>query len=228
MDFDPRDWGYGHFQYEGYKATVDEARARWDGRLEVLAGVEIDYQGVYEDDIARFLADKVFDFVLGSVHACREGWFDPEFLASHEERYAYGLYFREMDQLVRCRLFDCIGHLDYVKRFGVEAYGAFDFPRWVPVLEKVLAAAIQHGLGMEINTSGLRQAPGETFPGLPALELYHRLGGRVLTVGSDAHRPEDVGVHVPLALDLAREAGFDSITFFQYRQPHYLPLGGLK
>lgn len=226
VDFDPRDWGYGYFDYERYEAAIGEAQDRWEGRLDVLSGVEVDYQYAYEDEIVQFLADKRFDFVLGSVHACRNGWFDAEFFGAHDEECAYGLYFQQMSCLTQSGLFDCIGHLDFAKRFGGEAYGPFDFAGWASVLEEILAAAVQRGLAIEINTSGLRQAPAETFPGLPALELYHRLGGRTLTVGTDAHVSEDVGVAIPVALDLAREAGFDSVAFFRDRQPHYIPIGG--
>ena len=145
---------------------------------------------------------------------------------AHGEERAYGLYFAQLERLIRSDLFDCIGHLDFAKRFGVEAYGPFDFNRWVPELEAVLAGAVRHGLAIEINTSGLRQAPGETFPGLLSLELYHRLGGRMLTVGTDAHRSEQVGSDIPLALDLARKAGFERVAFFRGRQPHLVRLDG--
>jgi len=228
VDLDPLDWGYGYFDYEGYKVAIEEAQTRWEGRLEVLGGIEVDYRDIYEEDIVRFLDDKEFDFVLGSVHACQDGWFNPKLFDAHDEERAYGLYFEQMKHLIQSDLFDCIGHLDFVKRFGVDAYGPFDVTRWAPVLEEILAGAVQHGLAIEINTSGLRQAPGETFPGLSTLELYHHLGGRILTVGTDTHGPEHVGSDIPLALDLAREAGFDSIAFFQDRQPHRIPLDGAR
>lgn len=81
---------------------------------------------------------------------------------------------------------------------------------------------MERGVGLEINTSGLRQAPGETYPGLEILRWYKELGGQILTVGSDAHTVEDLGIGVANALDLAREAGFEAITLFEKREPRQL------
>jgi len=222
VDFDPRDPGLGYFDYEGYKAAIAAAQERWRGQLDILGGIEVDYQRRYQEDIVRFLDGKEFDFVLGSVHACRDGWFVPEFLRAHSEADAYGLYFSEMKHLIHCGQFDCISHFDVVKRFGVQTYGPFDFSRWAPVVEELLTEAVKSGLAMEINASGLRQAPGETYPGVPTMELYRSLGGEMVTVGSDAHRPEDVGEGVSVALAAASEAGFDQVTIFRNRGPEFI------
>ena len=224
LDFHPLDPGCGYFDYQGYKAAIRRAQERWRGRLEVLAGIEVDYQHRFEEQIERFLSDKGFDFVLGAVHACSEGWFYPDFLADRTEEAAYGMYFDELAHLLECDFFDSVSHIDIVKRFGVQVYGRFDFERWAGTLEELLTAIIEKGWGLEINTSGLRQAPGETFPGLPTLELYHDLGGRLLTIGSDAHRPDDVGEGVAAGLALARQAGFDHVTVFRDRRPEAVSL----
>jgi histidinol-phosphatase (PHP family) len=224
VDFHPLDPGCGYFDYHGYKAAIRGAQERWEGQIDVLAGIEVDYQQRFEGEIELFLADKEFDFVLGAVHACSEGWLLPDFFANRTEEASYGMYFSEMAHLLQCDFFDSVSHLDIVKRFGAQAYGPFDFTRWATTLEELLAAIIENGLGLEINTSGLRQAPGETFPGLPTLELYHDLGGEMLTIGSDAHRPEDVGEGVAAGLALAREAGFDHVTVLRDRRPESVSL----
>jgi histidinol-phosphatase (PHP family) len=45
------------------------------------------------------------------------------------------------------------------------------------------------------------------------------MGGTVLTVGSDAHRPQDVGADVPAALHMARVAGFTHVAVYERRMP---------
>jgi histidinol-phosphatase (PHP family) len=88
----------------------------------------------------------------------------------------------------------------------------------------VLRAAVERGVGLEINTSGLRQAPGEPYPAQTVLSWYRALGGEILTLGSDAHHSDDLGAGVTEALDLARELGFRAIATFEARQPRWIDL----
>jgi histidinol-phosphatase (PHP family) len=117
-----------------------------------------------------------------------------------------------------------IGHLDIVKRYGVQHYGPFDPGRYAEAIDAVLRACVDTGIGLEINTSGLRGPPRETFPTLPVLCRYRELGGEILTIGSDAHTAGDLARDIPQALDLAAAAGFRAIALFVDRQPTWLPI----
>jgi histidinol-phosphatase (PHP family) len=79
-------------------------------------------------------------------------------------------------------------------------------------------------MGLEINTSGLRQLPAEPYPDLTVLYWYRELGGEVLAVGSDAHHVDDLGAGIVEALTLARQAGFRAIATFERRQVRWLDL----
>ena len=83
---------------------------------------------------------------------------------------------------------------------------------------------MERGKGIEVNTSGLRQGAGETMPGIRCLKLYKELGGTVITVGSDAHLPEDVGSGFIEALGLVKKAGFDRIARYEKRMCLFQPL----
>ena len=83
-----------------------------------------------------------------------------------------------------------------------------DMSRHAEKLDQVLAALVQAEKALEVNTSGLRQKLGETMPNLPILKRYHALGGRLVTLGSDAHCTEDLGKGIDQGMDLlAPEAG---------------------
>ena len=79
-------------------------------------------------------------------------------------------------------------------------------------------------MGLEVNTSGMRQRPGEPYPCLEILRWYREMGGDVLTAGSDAHHVDDLGAGVGEALDLARAAGFRAVTTFEARKPRWKDL----
>jgi histidinol-phosphatase (PHP family) len=79
-------------------------------------------------------------------------------------------------------------------------------------------------MGLEINTSGLRQSPGEPYPGLTILQWYRELGGEILTLGSDTHHTNSLGAGLAQAQDLAQAAGFRAITVFEQRKGHWIDL----
>jgi histidinol-phosphatase (PHP family) len=144
------------------------------------------------------------------------------YFARRSVREAYQPYFAEARRAVESGLFDLIGHLDLAKRYGVRYYGPFDLSLFAAEIREILKLAVERGVGLEINTSGLRQAPHETYPGLEVLRWYRELGGQVLTIGSDAHSVKDLGKGIAEAFGLAREAGFEAVTLFEKREPRRL------
>jgi histidinol-phosphatase (PHP family) len=232
-DFDPRDRGCGFFDYTFFHRQIKAQRERYGDSLAIRAAVEVTYQASLEKEIRAFLESKELDYVVGSVHLVEDGqgWA----IVSEEgrcERYftrrsvreAYQPYLAEMRRAVESDLFDLIGHLDLVKRYGVRYYGPFAPSLFAAEVREILKLAVERGVGLEINTSGLRQAPRETYPGLEVLRWYRELGGQVLTVGSDAHSVKDLGKGIAEALGLAREAGFDAVTLFEKREPRRLKI----
>ena len=56
------------------------------------------------------------------------------------------------------------------------------------------------------------------------LKLYRDLGGKILTLGSDAHQPADLGGGIAQGQELARSCGFDQICYFLHHEPHFIKL----
>ena len=56
------------------------------------------------------------------------------------------------------------------------------------------------------------------------LALYREMGGEKVTVGSDAHRPEDVGCFIRQRQELLRECGFRYFTTFTGGEPEFKEL----
>jgi histidinol-phosphatase (PHP family) len=232
-DFDPRDYSHDFFDYALFRRQIEAQRESYGDSLAIRAAVEVTYQASREEEISEFLKGKELDYVIGSVHLVEDGqeWAMvseegkcERYFARRSVREAYQPYFAEVRRAVESGLFDLIGHLDLVKRYGVRCYGPFDLSLFATEIREILKLAVERGVGLEINTSGLRQAPHETYPGLEVLRWYRELGGRILTVGSDAHSVEDLGKGIPEALCLAREAGFEALTLFEKRKPRRLKI----
>jgi histidinol-phosphatase (PHP family) len=223
-DFDPRDPYYNELNVGAYSRDLEACRAELDGRVVVLKGVEVDYQPRFDARVRDFLARHPFDFVIGSVHFVDGLYVGDALLETHDRDTAYRRYFDAVRVAAASGLFDVLGHLDLLKRHATRRWGTFDAARYADEIEAVLRAAVETGTGLEINTSGLRQAPAETYPRLETLRRYRELGGEILTLGSDAHRTANLGKDVREGLELARAAGFKAIAVFVARQPQWLDI----
>jgi histidinol-phosphatase (PHP family) len=201
VDFDPTDEGFGFYDAEAIRKSLDEFQIP-DSGFSVYRGVEITYQPQYERTIREFIAAGRFDFVIGSIHMIGSDDISrPErqdlYYAPRTEQEAYGAYFGEVQKLVDSRLFDCLGHFDLCKRHGCQHYGPMDWTKYRAQVQGIIRAVVQTGIYLELNTSGLRQAPREPYPAIDVIREYRNLGGKKLTLGSDAHFPEHVGYSFP-------------------------------
>lgn len=201
--------------YELYRRAVLACREEFAGRLAVGFGVEIGYHRAGEDKIRAFLEGKEFDYILGSVHHLGDNVLvtDEEFFAGRTQRQAYERYFGEVLLLAESGLCQGLAHLDVVERRGAKIYGPYDPAEYADCLAPILAAAVRHGLALEINLSGYRQGLGRPIPSLEVAGMYRRAGGRLITVGSDAHKP------IRILPDCAEVWGFVAANDFTLWEP---------
>lgn len=225
LDLQPDDPGYGFHDYAAYRSDLEACRERFDRHLTLRCAIEVSYQREFESEIQAYLDGKEFDFVLGSVHALdRQFVWLEEYYAGRTSQEVYLGYFEELRRAAATGWFDALGHFDLPKRYCSHLYGPFDPKLYAEAIDAVLEAAVESGTGLEINCSGLFQAPRETFPGLAVLKRYRERGGEIITVGSDAHRAEHLGKGLECAYDLARAAGFRAVATFHNRQPHFMDI----
>ncbi|MEG0443045.1 MAG: histidinol-phosphatase HisJ family protein [Carnobacterium sp.] len=210
---------YGHMDFERYFSQLKENRQRYADKLVIKAGIELCEPHLMQDEYKKALANLPLDFVMGSVHNVKEEKLS-RYMLNKSPQEIYQGYFDEVYQLVTHADIDVLAHLDLIKRYATETAGAYDFSDYQMILEKILLKAIERGIGIEINTSGLANSKiKETLPSMEVLKLYRSLGGKILTVGSDSHRAETVGYGIEIALRMAKEAGFNSIYTFEKRVP---------
>lgn len=229
-DYNPGDPTSFYFRPADYMQALARCREQFGDRLRIRAGIEISEPHRHADRATAVLRQHDWDFVLGSLH-----WVTPEvntvlpefFTAWCEGgwREAFRRYFTEMIALAEQGDFDVLAHIDYPARYGTAFFGdAYDIRDYEPILREVLRALIRRGKGIEINTSPLRRGLPNPNPPAVVVRWFREMGGEVLTVGSDAHAPQDVGADIDRALAIAREAGFTHIAVFERRQPRFVQI----
>ncbi len=209
------------FRHDAYFQELERCRTRFAGRLTIRAGIEISEPHHYPLQTERVLAAYPWDFVLGSLH-----WIDEqtnvlrhEFFARYGDwRESFRVYFREMLNLARYGDFDVLAHLDYPARYVRLPPGqAYDIRQFEADIRPALQALIARGKGLEINTGSLRRGLPDPCPPQCVVDWYREMGGAILTAGSDAHRSQDVGAHIPVAIEMARAAGLVHLATFERR-----------
>jgi len=222
FDGNPLDMSFGAFDYERYISEIEAARAK-HGDLRILTGIEFGEPHVYPAQVEAVRAWNL-DVVLAAVHWVGDTIVAVDQFHDAEHEALYDNYFSEVLKSVEAGGFDVLAHFDLVKRFGVRYAGPFDFGRFKERIAAILQAMIGRGIALEVNTSGLRQPCGETFPGTDTLRLYRDLGGEMVTIGSDAHRLDQLGFGLREGMALIEQAGFNTITRIQARRPEAVPL----
>ena len=217
LDFDPRAPAYAFADVARRERIVREAAERWaDSGLAVRFGVEITYESAREAEIREHLARQPYDFVIGSVHVMADSPYTAPRVAawvagkSFEEVVAP--YFAEVLAAIRSSLFDTLGHLDYVKKYLAGHLVPAAFAAAPEVYEPALRALVETGTSLEVNSSGLRQAPRETYPPAWVVARFRELGGRTVTVGSDAHRAHSFAYGLARAYGIAASSGFADVA----------------
>lgn len=181
--------------------SIEKLQSDFSGRLKILRGIELGEPHVRPDEARALLEEQNFDFVLGSLHNLR-GYPDFYFLRFErmEERqldYIARRMIDELKEIVRFeykngRHIDSLAHITYMGRYLLECGVEFDFMRYEREWRGLFREMIDCGVALEVNSSGLRKG-GRLMPDAPLVSLYIDCGGRLFTLGSDAHTARDVG-----------------------------------
>jgi histidinol-phosphatase (PHP family) len=200
-----------------YLEIVDTARRLYAQRLEVRVGLEADFLPGLEPHIAQLTARHDWDYIIGSVHQVGAYAYGVAPEPQHLLEY-WRAYYDLVIQAAKSGLFDAIGHLDLPKRWIAPPINHLEYA--LPALDAIAEAR----LALDFNTSGWRiPALNEAHP-TNALLREARVRGIPLALGSDAHRPADVGSNFGRALELAQNAGYGEVVSFSKRQPQIASL----
>lgn len=201
-------------------------RNRWPGKLEIRLGVEVGNGVLNPAAVDASLTIPELDFVIGSLHsqsaaAGGRGIFTVAHECTKKEDGAAIIddYMDMLEELVQTDGYDVLGHVIYPLRYIPPEYG-LDLHPWWDRLAEVLRTVIRRGRGIELNTS----AGATVEQWRDVLELYRDLGGEVLTLGSDAHRPAHMAAAFPQAVELIRETGFRWLCVYRGRSPLFCKL----
>lgn len=217
----PSPWNMLGDELPQYVRDVLDLRRRFPN-ITIRLGVEMDYFEGCEAPLRRLIESQAFDYVIGSVHYLPAGSIkaDPPEPAAmfcvdapsqldewkrHRVDDVYRAHIGQLEKMARSGLCQVVGHCDLPKKFGFR-----HSPGVLEDYRRLARTLAERGLICEINTAGLRKPVGEMYPSLDILKIMRRSGVGV-TLGSDAHKPQEVGQDLDKALALAQSAGYDCL-----------------
>ncbi len=194
-----------------YLDSVGKAYAKYGpSGLMVRAGMEFGYYPGCEEHLAGVQADFPLHYRLGAVHSiddhclcCRDE--APQLFAKFTLERLADRYFELLDDAAATGLFDCLAHIDVYRRYGRGHYGEKIKTIHRGRIDKLFETMARHDVGFEINTSAIRHGLPEYYPSMEIINEARAHGVRLLALGSDAHRPDQIALDFDTASSVAYE-----------------------
>ncbi|SDO90480.1 histidinol-phosphatase HisJ family protein [Selenomonas ruminantium] len=238
-----KDWSEGNIEYRGgdgiglaaedrqplanvdypayfakFRRLRDEYRREIALRCGLEFGVQVGTIPRYEELFARY--EQELDFVLLSIHQVenKEFW-NQAFQEGRTQQEYNERYYQEMYDVIKAfKHYSVLAHLNLISRYDKQ--GKYPFATVRDMVAEILKVAIADGKGIELNTSSWHYGLDDTMPSRDILRLYKDLGGKIITIGSDAHSTKYLADHMRDAREiLANEIGFAQIYTFEHGEP---------
>ena len=179
-------------------------------------GLTPDNPGQLKEDLNR----RHFDFVLGSVHLVDgvDVYLEP-YWADKTYEEAIRLHLERTLESVRVHEdYDVLGHLTFISKCGANPRKELlRYEDHKAIMDEILVELVRRGKGMELNTSGIDRCGGP-LPTLDYFQRFYELGGRIVTVGSDAHDTGRAGQYThEMTAELKKIFGY--VCTFEDRKP---------
>lgn len=212
------------FDYEKYNNEIDNLISKYNKKIEIYKGIELGMQPHLSEENAVFSSKSGIDFVLGSIHVVdKKELYMSDFLQGRSNHQGILAYFEDLKKSIDAfNDFDSLGHIDVVRRYLINGEEDFKFNIYQDYIAEILKTLIIYGKGIEINTSGKRYGLSSFHPLPEILILYRMLGGEIITIGSDAHRPDDLAYGFSEVLDLLKSLGYKYYCIFKKRKPYFI------
>ena len=216
---EPDEMPLANVHYPSYYETFKEMWVLYHDKIELKLGLEFGMQAHTIEKYEKLFARFPFDFIILSVHEVEDKEFWTQDFQRGRTRKEYNeRYYEELLYLVEnYHNYSVLGHMDLITRY--DKAGTYSFKKLKPILTKILKTVIADGKGIEVNTSSYRYGLSDLTPSRDILKLYWELGGQILTIGSDSHKPEHLGTFINETKQELKALGFKKFCTFDKMQP---------
>lgn len=226
------DWDYPvqdltfDFDVSSYMEEIEALQEKYSGKIRILKGVELGMQPHLGKRYEELLRKYPFDFAIGSQHLVNDmDPYYPETFEGKTDAEVFRAYFENtLEDIRNFHDFDTMGHLDYVVRYGKHKSREYSYRAYADIIDEILKLLVKYNIALELNTCGLRKQLGFPNPHPDILARYRELGGTLVTVGSDAHKPRYLGYGFDRADEILKSLGYTHYCYFVKHDPVFVKL----
>lgn len=213
--------------FPGEKDFTFSPKAYWK-KYEALRGeslrlgVELGMQEGLAEKNRAFVEEVPFDQVIGSIHTLLgHDLYYADVYKGREKDEVYRLYLETMARCVRSHgdVIDILAHIDYIARYAAYSDAELTCAAYGDYIDEVLTALVDTDTVLELNTRRF-DAPQGKASLVPIFRRYRELGGRCVTLGSDAHNTAAIGFAFREARELAASLDLSVVTFFERKKEY--------
>lgn len=223
MDLDfPEDYELSfQFDADSYFKKLTEITEKYKQDIKVFKGIEIGLMPHLGSRYNKLLSNYPFDFVIASTHLIdRIDPYYPEFWENRTAKEGLQRYFDSILENINIfQNFDVYGHLDYISRYAPDKGNSFHMEDFQERIDQILKTLISYGKGIEVNTAGYKYGMGHPNPHEDIIKRFFMLGGTVITIGSDGHRPEHLAYDFTHTETVLKHIGVKEYMVFENRKP---------
>ena len=204
--------------YPNYFKEIEILKNKYKDQIIIKKGLEF---GIQTHTIRKFqnLFDSYdLDFIILSCHQSdnKEFWNYVYQEGKTEDEYNLGYYQEIYNCIHQYSDYSVLGHLDLIQRYNKKIY---PFEKTKDIITKILKKVIMENKGIEVNTSSFAYKLEDLTPSRDILSLYYELGGKIITIGSDAHNAKSVGSYIALIQQELKNIGFRHFCTFDKMKP---------
>ena len=238
----PSAWNLADNRLQEYLDTVRAAKKRWEGKLPVYLGLEIDYIPDLMGPADREYREMGLDYIIAAVHFVFPSKGAPFTVDDHAEIVERGIkegfdgdpmglvemYMDSLEAMIRAGGFDVLAHPDVIKKNNIAPDGRTDiifrednefYRKKTKTLVELMGQPENGQVRVvEVNTGGLnRDKTRDCYPSLPFLKLFRKQGIPAV-INSDAHCAEHLDGHYEEARKTMLAAGYTETVLFEGRE----------
>lgn len=205
--------------YPRYFQEIDALKEKYKDQITLKRGMEF---GVQTHTIKQFKMLYNFwfyDFIILSCHQINDlEFWNQDFQRGKSQAEYNKAYYQNILSVVReFKDYSVLGHLDLIRRYDENGHYPFEFVK--DIVEEILKQIILDGKGIEINTSSFYYGLDDLTPARDILSLYLKLGGEIITIGSDAHNSEQLGAYIEGVKEILKQIGFKKFCTYDKMKP---------
>lgn len=204
-----------------YLNQIQKIQQKYKNQLKIKKSIEIGLQPHVLSETNDKISGFEFDFIIASVHGVsKTDMHNGDYFRTRDQKQGYIEYlFQLFDMLQNFNNYDVLGHFDIIRRYSDRKTSLYDIDKCRPIIDQILNLLIKKNKCLEINTSGFRYGINSIMPDINILKRYKYLGGKLITVGSDAHLPAQIAYNFQYTYKTIKKVGFNYITTFDKRTP---------